>query len=112
MQRLLTLKTRPDAVFCHNDPAALGAMQAILDAGLEIPRDIALIGCGNVKYSRFLRVALSTIDQQTAEMGRRAGKLLLSQLGKKRRRGPERILLEPRLIARASTAKDDGLRRA
>lgn len=103
MQRLLALNPRPDGVFCHNDPAALGAMQAIFDAGLEIPRDISVIGCGNVKYSQFLRVALSTIDQQTAEMGRCAGKLMLAHAGKKRKRKPERILLEPRLIARAST---------
>src|SRR5262245_58879996 len=47
MKKLLSLKPLPDAVFCHNDPTALGAMKAILGAGLKIPEDIAIIGCGN-----------------------------------------------------------------
>ncbi len=105
MQRLLRLRPRPDGVFCYNDPAAMGAMQAILDAGLRIPEDIAVIGCGNVLYSQFLRVPLSSIDQQSVEMGRRAGKLTLAQVGKKRRRKAERIILESRLVPRASTAR-------
>ena len=103
MQRLLALEARPDGVFCYNDPGAMGAMQAILDAGLRIPEDVAVIGCGNVLYSQYLRVPLSSIDQQTAEMGRRVGKLALSQIGRKRRRRPERILLEPHVVPRAST---------
>jgi LacI family transcriptional regulator len=105
MQSLLEIDPKPDGVFCYNDPAAMGAMQAILDAGLRIPQDIAVIGCGNVLYSQFLRVPLSSVDQQSTEMGRRAGKLTLSHVGRKRKRKPERILLEPRLIARNSTAR-------
>jgi LacI family transcriptional regulator len=62
MKKLLTLKSLPDAVFCHNDPIALGAMKAILEAGLSIPHDIAVISCGNIKNSDFLRVPLTTID--------------------------------------------------
>jgi len=49
MKRLLELKSRPDGVFCMNDPIAMGAMEATLDAGLRVPEDIAIIGCGNVK---------------------------------------------------------------
>ena len=60
MKRLLSLRPLPEAVFCHNDPTALGAMKAILDAGLRIPEDIAIIGCGNVMYSDCLRVPLTT----------------------------------------------------
>jgi LacI family transcriptional regulator len=41
MEKLLLLKPRPDAVFCYNDPAAIGAMNAILNAGLRVPEDIA-----------------------------------------------------------------------
>ena len=42
MEKLLQLKPRPDAVFCFNDPAAVGAMNAILAAGLRIPEDVRL----------------------------------------------------------------------
>ena len=72
MKKLLSLRPLPDAVFCHNDPTALGAMKAILDAGLKIPEDIAIVGCGNVKYSDCLRVPLTTIDQDCEAIGERA----------------------------------------
>ena len=72
MKKLLSLRPLPDAVFCHNDLTALGAMKAILDAGLKIPEDIAIMGCGNVKYSDCLRVPLTTIDQDCEAIGERA----------------------------------------
>src|SRR5450432_2960808 len=48
MKQLLQLTPRPDGVFCCNDPLAMGAMRAILEAGLDIPKDIAVVGCGNI----------------------------------------------------------------
>jgi DNA-binding LacI/PurR family transcriptional regulator len=45
MQQLLSLKPRPDGVFCFNDPLAMGAMNYALDQGIRIPEDIAVIGC-------------------------------------------------------------------
>ena len=55
MKHLLALQPRPDAVFCYNDPTAMGAMQAIFEAGLQVPGDVAVIGCGDVHYAPFLR---------------------------------------------------------
>lgn len=106
MRCLLELKPPPDGVFCYNDPTAMGAMQAILDAGLRIPEDIAVVGCGNVFYGGFLKVPLSSIDQQTRAMGARAGQLALSLVEAKTQPRPVSILLEPRLVARASTRRD------
>jgi LacI family transcriptional regulator len=105
MKALLTLRALPDAVFCHNDPTALGAMRAILEAGLKIPEDIAIIGCGNVKYSDCLRVPLSTIDQDCEAMGEHAAKLALSLIGSKLPLQPTTIMVEPKLIARDSTRR-------
>src|ERR1700730_3316867 len=48
MGQLLSLKQRPDGVFCFNDPLAMGAMNYALDHGIRIPEDIAVIGCGNL----------------------------------------------------------------
>jgi hypothetical protein len=59
MEKLLLVNPRPDAVFCYNDPAGIGAMNAILGAGLKIPEDVAIIGCGNIRYAESLRVPLS-----------------------------------------------------
>jgi len=105
MNKLLNLEPRPDGVFCYNDPAAMGAMQAILNAGLRIPEDIAVIGCGNVLYASALRVPLSTIDQSSSEIGSRAGQLALTLIESKQPLRPETILLEPRLVVRASTSR-------
>jgi len=105
MERLLGLDPRPDGVFCFNDPAAMGAMMAILDAGLKIPDDIALVGCGNVVYSPFLRVPLSSIDQRSGEIGVRAGQLALRLIESESPPPPEVILTAPKLVARASTAR-------
>ena len=111
MQRLLSLHPRPDGVFCYNDPMAIGAMDAVLAAGLRIPDDIAIIGCGNLHYDDSLRVPLSSIDQQSRLIGERAGKLILgiveSSSGRTR---PKSVVLEPQLVERASTARKASVR--
>ncbi|MEO6923345.1 MAG: LacI family DNA-binding transcriptional regulator [Bryocella sp.] len=101
MESLLDLKHRPDAVFCHNDPAAIGAMNAILDRGLRIPEDIAVIGCGNIRYSESLCVPLSTIDVPAHLIGEHAAEMILRQISEGKE--PKSILIPPRLIQRQST---------
>lgn len=105
MKKLLSVRPLPDAVFCHNDPTALGAMRAILDAGLKIPEDIAILGCGNVKYSDCLRVPLTTVDQGCEAMGEHAARLALSLLESEVLPQPQAILVEPRLVVRDSTRR-------
>ena len=102
MRKLLALTPPPDAVFCYNDPTAMGAMEAIFERGLRIPEDIAVVGCGNVRYAAFLRVPLTTIDQQSEEIGDRSAKLALALIEAKGAARPKTILLEPRLILRQS----------
>jgi LacI family transcriptional regulator len=109
MTALLRTNPRPDGVFCYNDPSAMGAMHAILEAGLHVPQDVAVIGCGNVRYSEFLRVPLSSVDQNSAELGRCAGELALSLIGLKAPPRPKTILLEPKVIARESTIGRSGV---
>ncbi len=104
MQTLLRRSPRPDGVFCFNDPVATGVMQAIIDAGLNIPGDIALIGCGNVRYASALRVPLSSIDQDCEVLGERAAKIALSLIAGGDHE-PKAILLEPRLIVRESSKR-------
>jgi LacI family transcriptional regulator len=106
MLKLLRVRPRPDGVFCYNDPVAIGAMTAILEQGLEIPKDVAVVGAGNVHYSDLLSVPLSTVDQSTRQIGTRAAELLLEQIGAKRPIRPRKILIEPQLIARQSTRRD------
>ncbi len=103
MRQLLERDPVPDAVFCHNDPMAIGAMNTILDAGLRIPEDIAVIGCGNLHYDEWLRVPLSSIDQRSHLIGQRAGEILLEMVEGQEWPAPESVILEPALVVRAST---------
>jgi LacI family transcriptional regulator len=105
MRELLKLKPRPDAVFCFNDPLAMGAMNCALDEGLRIPEDIAIIGCGNLHYDDSLRVPLSSIDQHSRRIGEEAARLTLRILSSKIPPRPETVVLQPELIVRGSTLR-------
>lgn len=105
-QRLLAVKPRIDGIFCFNDPLAVGAIEAVLAAGLRIPEDVAIIGCGNFPAGAALRLPLSTMDQNTEELGSRTTKLALSLMQKPAKAAfPRRVILKPRLVIRATTAR-------
>ena len=107
MQELLKLDSRPDAVFCYNDLTAIGAMEAVRAAGLSVPEDIAFVGAGNLRYARYLRVPLTSVDQQPQELGLRAGELALEVMT-----NPEMssrtVLLPPKLVVRESSVSGAG----
>jgi LacI family transcriptional regulator len=105
MRKLLRVTPLPDGVFCYNDPVAIGAIRAILEAGLRVPEDIAVIGAGNVHYSDVLAVPLTTVDQGTREIGARAAELLLEQIGVKQAVRPKKVLIAPKLVIRQSTQR-------
>jgi LacI family transcriptional regulator len=104
MRQLLKLRSKPDAVFCYNDLTAVGAIEATLQAGLRVPEDVAVIGCGNFRYAGYLRVPLSSIDQSTAELGRLAGEMAL-ELSRQPLSAPHSALLQPSLVVRESTQR-------
>ena len=105
MQRLLQLKPRPDGVFCYNDPVAIGAIKAILEAGLDVPHDIAVVGAADIHYSDMLRVPLSTINQSSFQIGESAAELLLECMESKTPLPPRRIFFPPRLVVRESSLR-------
>jgi LacI family transcriptional regulator len=105
MRFLLKQRSRPDGVFCYNDPMAIGAMTAILDSGLRIPEDIAIIGCGNLHYDSALRAPLSSVDQHSQMIGERAAKILLQVIESKVRPHARSVILDPSLVVRSSTLR-------
>jgi LacI family transcriptional regulator len=105
MQQLLGLREPPDGVFCYNDTVAFGAIEAILEAGVRIPADVAVIGCGNLGNPRMSKVPLSTIDHNPAMIGEKATELALSLIEAKTQITPKTIQVPHRLIARESTAR-------
>jgi LacI family transcriptional regulator len=97
----------PTAIFAANDPAAIGAMAAMNEAGLQVPDDVAFVGAGSIHYGDMLRVPLTTVAWSTAAMGQAAAELLLDLIrDKNRARKPRRIVIPPQLVIRQSSQKN------
>jgi len=104
MKRMLTVRPRIDAVFAANDPAAIGAMKAIWEAGLRVPQDIAVVGAGDIALGDLLRVPLTTVGWSRTDQGRHAAELLLRGLEDgPGNQTPKRVIIPPRLIVRESS---------
>ena len=108
MTRLLASRRRPDAVFAVNDPAAIGALKAIWDAGLRVPEDVAVAGAGDIAHGDLLRVPLTTVTWSRRDLGQRAAELLLEQLDSGVSNRPKRVVITPRLIVRVSSGAGVG----
>ncbi len=106
MQRLLTLDPPIDAVFAANDPAAIGAMQAIWEAGLAVPDDIAVVGAGDIAHGDLLRVPLSTVGWSKEELGKRAAELIFDQIDGDDEVAFQRVIIPPRMVVRASCGEE------
>jgi LacI family transcriptional regulator len=72
MRRLLELADRPTAVFVAGDEMAVGAVRAILEAGLHVPNDISIVGYDDVEVAALVRPSLTTIAQDYLGIGRAA----------------------------------------
>ncbi len=72
LARMLESGRRPDAVQAGSDEIALGAIAAILDRGLAVPEDVAVIGFGNVDWSAHVRPALTTVSDDAQMLARKA----------------------------------------
>ncbi len=105
MDAILALKPLPDGLFCFNDTLAVGAMFRAIEAGLKIPKDLAVVGCGNFHYSSKLQVPLSSVDQRAREIGERVAKMISTLLNKTPSERSRKVILEPQLIARASSQR-------
>lgn len=103
MDKVLALKPRPDALFCFNDTVAIGAMDGAFEAGLRIPRDLAVVGSGNFHYSSKLRVPLSSVDQNSAKIGDKTAQMITGLLEKSPSGRSRSVVLEPTLVVRASS---------
>lgn len=98
----LPKRKRPSAIYSCNDDMALGALEALLDCGLKVPDDMAVIGFNNVEATSMRAIDLSTIDQYAHAMGRIAAQRLIEKLEGEVKGGVFRKVLEPRLVIRGS----------
>jgi LacI family transcriptional regulator len=101
MLRVLALTPRPTAVFAASDTMALGALRAMQEAGVVVPRDMALIGFDDLPITSFASPSLTTMRQPIYEMGTAAVDLLIDQLECPSSE-PTRVCLPATLITRDS----------
>ena len=104
MKRLLVLPNRPTAVFARNDFTAIGAINAIKESGLEIPKDISIIGFDDIPMAMHTSPALTTVRQPTRRQGSLAAEYLLRRIESKSAVEREETILECELIVRDSTS--------
>ncbi len=104
MKQLLTVRPRIDAVFAVNDPAAIGAMKAVWEAGLRVPDDIAVVGVGDIAHGDMLKVPLTTVSWSRKDQGLNAAELLLNGLDSDEKDPPRRVIIPPRLVVRESSS--------
>ncbi len=100
-KQFLKMVEIPTAIFVANDYMALGVYQALLEEGVRIPEDIALIGFNDIEFSSIQGIELTTIGQKKFEMGAVVVEMLVERIEKGNGRGPAKeVLLMPELIIR------------
>ncbi|GAA3795040.1 LacI family DNA-binding transcriptional regulator [Streptomyces chiangmaiensis] len=100
--RLLSTRERPTAVFVFNDIACVGALSAAEELGLRVPRDLSLVGYDNTYLSRLRHLWLTTVDNGSHDIGRRAAQCLLDRITDPTRPA-ELLLTAPSLEVRGTT---------
>lgn len=100
---LLAMRKPPDALFTCNHLLTVGALKAIKEKKLRIPKDIALIGFDDLPWTSCFDPPLTMIAQPTHALGVAAAKIMIESLKyKKRMQKSKKLILEPKLIVRES----------
>lgn len=107
VRELLALPNRPTCIVMPDDYAALGGIEAIDSAGLKIPEDISIAGYDGIQIAQMLKPQLTTLEQNTREMGREAARRLIEQIENPMTTITESLTIEGRLIEGKSVAKID-----
>ena len=79
-KRFLSLKKPPDGIFTITDKVGVGAMDAIREAELEVPKDVAVVGFSDSEVATVVRPHLSSVRQPGFEIGAKATELLLQEI--------------------------------
>ena len=102
---LLKLSNLPTAIFVANDLMALGAIDAIHEAGLNVPQDIAIVGYDNRDFTRIVRPSITTVSIPAYEMGRIGAEFLMTQI-KDGRQEMDEIKVDGQLFIRETCGAD------
>ncbi|WP_139955968.1 LacI family DNA-binding transcriptional regulator [Flavicella sediminum] len=107
MEELLELPNRPDAVYAAGDFAALGALQVLNENKIKVPEEISLVGFSNERFTSYVVPAISTVDQNSAEIGKLAAEAFLNRIDNPiEEGGVNKIIIETELLIRDSSNKN------
>lgn len=101
-EQFFALPEPPDAIFASNDAVALGVMDVVFRAGLEVPKDVSIVGSDNAEFSSNPLLALTTVETRKYEMGTMGAQIFIDALERKRQGYLHKVELEPALIVRRS----------
>jgi DNA-binding LacI/PurR family transcriptional regulator len=104
LKALLDRPDHPTAIFAENDIMAIFCISALERLGKRVPRDVAVVGFGDISYTAFLDVPLTTVRQPQEELARRAVQRLMSLITNPKERAvePQRIIVKTKLVIRGS----------
>jgi len=107
VRHFLHLKNIPDAFFAVEDFTALGVLKELKDRNYNIPADFGVMGFANELFGEHISPSLSTMDQQTVQMGKEAFNLLMQQIDHNGVNGfkQRKVVLDPVPVFRASSLK-------
>ena len=111
MHAILRTEPAPSAVFVCNDLMAIGALRAAHESGVHVPDDLSIVGFDDIEFSAYTSPPLTTVAQPKERIGALAVDMLLERVGGKRR-DPRKVVLQPELRVRASTARHASFREA
>jgi LacI family transcriptional regulator len=107
--RLLGLPRRPSAVFCVNDLVALGVLQAMFTAGVQVPDEMAIVGYDDIEFAAAAAVPLTSVRQPAVRLGQTAAELLIEETGEDRANHQHRtVVFQPELVVRGSSLSRRG----
>ena len=106
-KQLLAGTDRPTAIFAGADIVAMGALDALAEAGLSVPDDISVAGYDNTTFAAFGPISLTSVDQGGHQIGANAARLLVDRIADRTRRTAQ-VKLTPTLVPRRSTAAPRG----
>lgn len=107
MKSLLDINNPPSAVFCANDLMAIGAIQAVIERGLSVPEDVALVGFDDIDAANYITPPLTTVRQPIFELGKTAVESLLTLINEQPEK-PIQKVLKVNLIIRESCGSKKG----
>jgi len=100
----LKMPDRPTAIFCASDREAFGFISQVSKNGVQVPRDVSVIGFDNIEVSGFFVPALTTVSQPRVEIGRVAAKMLFDLIQENEHHTMENLQLDVSLVISESTA--------